>query len=114
MSLSRLSTWLLLGVALFVVVGHICAEPFHVHAGTVTTHGESEPDHSTGEVARHGGLCEAVRADVLYFQFPALVPSQVEIAIPGLRFGASLPTDFAPAATGSPPRLFLLHSALLI
>src|SRR5262249_32314473 len=114
MSFSRLSTWLLVGVALFVVVGHICTEPFHVLAGTVTTHSEGEPGHSTGEVTHHRGSCEAVRADALYFQFPVLAPSRVEIAIPHLRLGPSLPTAFAPAATGSPPRLFLLHSALLI
>src|SRR5262249_54791891 len=114
MSFSRLSTWLLVGVALFVVVGHICAEPFHVHAGTVTTHSEGDPGHSTGEVNHHRGSCEAVRADALFFQFPVLAPSRVEIAIPDLRLGPVLRTDPPPAATGPPPRLFLLHSALLI
>src|SRR6185369_3074750 len=109
MRLSHLSTWLLVGVALFIVIGHICAEPFHVHAGTVTTHSESEPDHSTGEVAHHGGSCEAVRADAVYPPIPVFVPFRLELLTPHSQLGRSLPTALAPAATASPPRLFLLH-----
>jgi len=114
MSASRLSTWLLVAVAFFIVVGHICAEPFHVHAGTVTTHGEGEPDHSTGEVAHHRGSCEAVRADAEYADIPALVPFRVELPLLDSYLRASFPTALALAATSSPPRLFLLHASLLI
>src|SRR2546422_279443 len=89
MNCGRVSSWLLVGLAIFVVLGHICAAPIHAHAGAVTTHSE---DHSEGgsDEAVHAGSCEALRADfglhapaagfatvVLYVQVPpaAAVPA---------------------------------------
>ena len=107
----RLSSWLLVGVALFVVLGHICAAPFHAHAGAVTTHSEDHPESGSDEAA-HGGSCEALRADSAV-DAPALLPTG--IVLPVVRNLEALhphPTS-APAPASSPP-LFLLHAALLI
>jgi hypothetical protein len=107
----RLSSWLLIGVAVFVVLGHVCALPVHAHAGAVTTHAE---DHSEpgGDGAVHGGSCEALRAS-FSFDAPALVPPGF-IPLVTNDSGATLArATLSPAPTRSPP-LFLLHAALLI
>jgi hypothetical protein len=107
----RLSSWLLVGVAIFVVFGHICAAPFHAHAGAVTTHSEDHPESGSDEAA-HGGSCEALRADS-DVDAPALLPTGIVLPIIGdLETLRTHPTS-APASTSSPP-LFLLHAALLI
>src|SRR2546428_14088698 len=76
----RLSSWLLVGVATFVVLGHICAAPIHAHAGAVTTHSEDHPESGSDEAA-HGGSCEALRtgSDV-----DAPAPLQSGIVLPGI------------------------------
>src|SRR5947209_20127114 len=71
----RLSSWLLVGVAIFVVFGHICAAPFHAHAGAVTTHSEDHPESGSDEAA-HGGSCEVLRADS-DVDAPALLPTGI-------------------------------------
>jgi len=101
----RVSSWLLVGVAIFVVLGHICAAPIHAHAGAVTTHSEDHPESGSDEAA-HGGSCEALRADC-HIDAPALLPTGIVLPVLGAH-----PTS-APAPTSSPP-LFLLHAALLI
>src|SRR3989475_11713232 len=102
----RLSSWLLVGVAIFVVLGHICAAPIHAHAGAVTTHSEDHPESGSDEAA-HGGSCEALRtgSDV---DAPALLQTGIVLpAIGGLGTLSSHPT-LAPAAASSPP-LFRRH-----
>ena len=107
----RLSSWLLVAVAVFVVFGHICAAPFHAHAGTVTTHSEDHPESGSDEAA-HGGSCEALRADS-DVDAPALLPTGIVLPIIGdLETLRAHPTS-VPVPTSSPP-LFLLHAALLI
>src|SRR2546427_3269747 len=107
----RLSSWLLVGVAIFVVLGHICASPIHAHAGAVTTHSEDHPESGSDEAA-HGGSCEALRADS-DVDAPALLPTGIVLPVLGaLETLRAHPTS-APAPTSSPP-LFLLHAALLI
>ena len=107
----RLSSWLLVGVAIFVVLGHICAAPIHAHAGAVTTHSEDHPESGRDEAA-HGGSCEALRADS-DVDAPALLPTGIVLPVIGhLATQCPHPTS-APAPASSPP-LFLLHSALLI
>ena len=111
MKRARLASWLLVGVAIFVVLGHICADPVHVHAGAVTTHTEDDPD-SGADDAAHGGSCETLRAD-FDFYMPALLPAGILLSIvsaPEIYRALATPT---PAPTSSPP-LFLLHAALLI
>ena len=107
----RLSSWLLVGVALFVVLGHICAAPVHAHAGTMTTHSEDHPEGGADEAA-HGGSCETLRAD-FNVHAPALLPTGVVLrVVSGLEIHRRY-AEPAPAPTSSPP-LFLLHAALLI
>jgi len=111
MNHGRVSSWVLVGLAIFVVLGHICAAPFHAHAGAVTTHGEDHPEGGSDEAA-HAGSCEALRAD-FGVHIPALLPTG--IVLPVVRdpeIDHAQPTQVS-APTSSPP-LFLLHAALLI
>jgi hypothetical protein len=105
----RLSSWLLIGVAMFVVMGHVCALPVHVHAGAVTTHSEDDREHGSND-ASHGGSCEALRATP-NIALPALPAARldVELLMPIL-------TEIAapPAAPDESPPLFLLHAVLRI
>jgi hypothetical protein len=111
MSARALSSWLLVGVAIFVIFGHVCAAPFHAHAGALTTHSEEHPEHGSDESA-HGGSCEALRT-TLSLDAPALPATGIVLTpLSALRSPTALATD-APVPTSSPP-LFLLHAALLI
>jgi len=102
---------LLVGVAILIVLGHVCALPVHAHSGTVTTHTEDHHEPGSDEAA-HGGSCEVLRAGSS-FDVPALQPTGILLsAIGGVAIHRAHATP-APAATSSPP-LFLLHSALLI
>jgi len=97
-----------------MVLTHVCAEPFHAHAGTITAH-ERHDSHDgadeTGHDAVHGASCDAVKAQA---------PSALDVLI--LDAISAAPPQFTPiqivradtpAILGSPP-LFLLHAALLI
>lgn len=109
MKARRLSSWLLLGVAVFVVLAHVCALPVHAHAGTVTTHSENDHEHGSND-ASHGGSCEALRATP-NIALPALPAARLEVELL-----MALPTEVAAplaAPNGSPP-LFLLHAVLRI
>ena len=112
MNRPRASSWLLVGLAIFVVLGHICAAPFHVHAGTVTTHNEEDQHGGDGDEAVHAGSCEALRAD---FGVHTPAPPPTGIVLPVVRdpeINHAPPTQVS-ASTSSLP-LFLLHAALLI
>ena len=111
MNSGRLSSWLLVGIAIFVVLGHICAAPVHAHAGAVTTHAEEHPESGSDEAA-HGGSCETLRAD-FHFHAPALLPTGIVLAVIGGPENRHACVPAAPAPASSPP-LFLLHAALLI
>src|SRR5438552_19044854 len=97
----RLSSCLLVGVAIFVVFGHICAAPFHAHAGAVTTHSEDHPESGSDEAA-HGGSCEALRADS-DVDVPALRPTGIVLPVIGdlERLGAYPASE--PPPPGCPP-----------
>ena len=107
----RLSSWLLVGVAIFIVLGHVCALPVHVHAGAVTTHTEDHPERGSDEAA-YGGSCEALRTSS-NVDAPALLPTGVAPLVIGSLEIHRAYTTSAPAPASSPP-LFLLHTALLI
>jgi len=112
MNHGRVSSWVLVGIAIFVVLGHICAAPLHAHAGAVTTHNEEHEHGGDGDEAAHAGSCEALRAD-FGVHTPALLPTG--IVLPVVRdpeINHAQPTQ-ASAPASSPP-LFLLHAALLI
>jgi len=107
----RLSSWLLIGVAVFVVLGHVCALPVHVHAGAVTTHAKDHSEHGDDESA-HGGSCEALRASAS-FDAPVLVPTGFVLPVIDASEIALVRATLPPTPASSPP-LFLLYAALLI
>ena len=115
MRAGRCSSWFLIVLGAVMVLTHVCAEPFHAHAGTITAHaGHDSHDGAdeTGHDAVHAASCDAVKAqspaalDVLILNAISAVPPQFT------------PIDIVradtPAILGSPPPLFLLHAALLI
>jgi len=107
----RFSSLLLVGVAILVVLGHVCALPVHVHGGAVTTHTEDHPERGSDE-ATQGGSCEALRTSS-NVDAPALLPTGVAPLVIGslaIHRAHAMP---APTPASSPP-LFLLHAALLI
>ena len=105
----RLSSWLLVGVAVLVVLGHICALPVHAHAGIVTTHAEDHPEHGSDGTA-HGGSCEALKA-TSNIALAALPAVRVDVAL----LMALLTEAAAPSTTpAESPPLFLLHAVLRI
>jgi hypothetical protein len=105
----RLSSWLLIGVALFVVMGHVCALPVHAHAGAVTTHAEDDPEHGS-DGASHGGSCEALRATP-NIALPALPAARLDV---DLLMALLAEVATPPAAPDESPPLFLLHAVLRI
>lgn len=106
---SRASSIFLVAVAILVVMGHICAGPFHAHAGTVTTHSEDHPEQS-GDQAAHGGSCEALRTTTS-IDLPALPMIRLDVTpVTAILTVIARPL---PAPDTSPP-LFLLHAVLLI
>ena len=111
MRFRRLSFWLLLSVAIFTVLAHICATPFHAHAGAVTTHAEDHPEHGSDEAA-HGGSCEAQRPS-FSLDAPALQATGAALPFVDDWRSSPRPAPLAPEPLSSPP-LFLLHTALLI
>ena len=107
----RACSIVLVVVAVFVVIGHVCAGPIHAHAGTLTTHSEDHPEHGSDEAA-HGGSCEALRTTT-NLDLPALPAARLDVVLVSvLRDAATVPAA-VPMPDTSPP-LFLLHAALLI
>ena len=102
---------LLVGVAILIMLGHVCALPVHAHVGLVTPHTEDHPEHGSDE-ATHDGSCEALRAGS-NINAPALQPTGIVLPVIGSVDVHRVHTTLASAAASSPP-LFLLHSALLI
>ena len=109
MNAGRLSSWLLVAVAVFVVLGHVCALPVHAHAGAVTTHAEDHPEHGS-DGAAHGGSCEALKATP-NIALPVLPAVRLDIA---LLLALSTEVATPPAAPEESPPLFLLHAVLRI
>lgn len=107
----RACSIVLVAVAAFVVMGHICAGPIHAHAGALTTHSEDHPEHGSDEAA-HGGSCEALRTTA-NLDLPALPAARLDVVIVAVLRDAATAPAAAPTPDASPP-LFLLHAALLI
>jgi hypothetical protein len=107
----RASSILLVAIAVFVVVGHICAGPIHAHAGALTTHSEDHPEHGSDEAA-HGGSCEALRTTT-GLDLPALPAARLDVVLVAVLRAAGAVPAAAPTPDTLPP-LFLLHAALLI
>jgi hypothetical protein len=99
----------LVAIAIAVVMGHICAGPFHAHAGTVTTHSEDHPEHG-GDEAAHAGSCEALRVTT-NIDLPALPAVRLDVvSLTAILIATATPLS---ARDTSPP-LFLLHAVLRI
>jgi hypothetical protein len=107
----RTSSIVLVAVAVFVVMGHVCAGPFHAHAGAVTTHSEDHPERGSDEAA-HGGSCEALRTTASV-DLPALPAARLDVVLISGLLTCQAAAQPAPPADTSPP-LFLLHASLLI
>jgi len=102
---------LVVALAVFAALAHMCAGPLHVHAGAVTAHEDRHSEHDHGDTA-HGGSCEALKSATI-MPVPA-ASSCLAATVLADTAGRSAPVfDSAPLATPSPP-LFLLHAALLI
>ncbi len=103
----RLSRWALVTIAVATMLGHVCALPLHVHAGTVTTH----DDHSGSTEETDPGAVKAptVTSDPLVAMAAAPTPL-LDSTVARLVRSKPVP---GPVATASPP-LFLLHASLLI
>ena len=115
MQLPRGSYWLLVVIAVVMVLGHICALPFHAHAGAITTHEERESHHGHGDAdedTAHAASCDAVKAPPHADGAPVLVAlgTAPVVVLPPARH---LVEADASVVVGSPP-LFLLHAVLLI
>jgi hypothetical protein len=104
------STWALVAIAIVMLLGHICALPFHAHAGVFTAHHDHESA-PPGDDSVHTASCEAVETS------PSIdIPNAVEAA-PQLATGSAVPQPAVAVAVPTPaasPPLFLLHAALLI
>src|SRR5438093_13031166 len=108
MNHGRVSSWLLVGIAIFVVLGHICAAPLHAHAGAVTTHNEEHQHGRHDDEAVHAGSCDALRAD-FGVHTPALPPTGT--VLPVVRaptFNHAPPTQVSASPSWTPP--FLLRA----
>ena len=111
----RFAHGLLLGVALFAVLGHVCALPFHAHAGTIASH-EGRDSHHGGEPAGadavHAASCEALKAGGADLPVVLDLSGTLQVGTAPVPRRALQSEDIA-IAVASPP-LFLLHASLLI
>src|SRR5438552_8342108 len=77
MRFPRSSYWVLIALAVVMVLGHICALPFHAHAGAITTHEERQSHHGEegpDEDAAHDASCDAAKSAPTALDGIALVP----------------------------------------
>jgi len=114
MRFPRSSYWVLIALAMVMVLGHICALPFHAHAGAITTHeerqahhGEEGPDEDVAHVASCDAVKSAPTAGIV------LVPLG-SIAVVAQEWTRQLCETYAGAIVAGSPPLFLLHASLLI
>jgi hypothetical protein len=113
----RLSHWFLPFVAMLAVFGHICALPFHAHAGIVTTHeshSAEHDEHSAGghDEQSHLGSCEMLRAVSAYLA--VVIVAAGPVLLPPLDTQSVGVWSPAAILTSVSPPLFLLHASLLI
>ena len=104
---------LLLGLGLFVILGHVCALPAHA-AGLDTILGNADVAHheQSADGSVHGGSCEAVPS-TFAVQAP-VVPVATAASVTVVTRPVRPPLErLLPAVAKSPP-LFLLHASLLI
>ena len=116
MRFPRASYWVLIALAMVMVLGHICALPFHAHAGAITTHEERQSHHGEegpDEDAAHVGSCDAVKSAPTALDGIVLVPLG-SIAAVAQEWTRQLCETYAGAIVAGSPPLFLRHASLLI
>jgi hypothetical protein len=116
MRFPRSSYWILVAIAVVMVLGHICALPFHAHAGAITTHEERQSHHGTDspdEDAVHVGSCDVVKSAPTALDGIVLVLLGSVAAVAQEWTRQLCETHVAAIVLDSPP-LFLLHASLLI
>jgi len=116
MRFPRSSYWVLIALALVMVLGHICALPFHAHAGAITTHEERQSHHGEegpDEDVAHVGSCDAVKSASTALDGIVLVPLG-SIAAVAQEWTRQLCETYAGAIVAGSPPLFLRHASLLI
>lgn len=107
--------WFLVAIMTIMVVGHVCASPFHAHAGAIATHEEHDSHHGSDEAdhdAIHAGSCEALKSAGAALDAVVLVRVGPATVLVERRVDRSTADERA-TLFGSQP-LFLLHAALLI
>ena len=104
---------LLLGLGLFVILGHVCASPLDA-AGLDTVLGHSAAAHHgpSADESVYGGSCEAVRPAFAVQPPVVSVVKAVSVTVVTRLVRPSPKRSLSPVAA-SPP-LFLLHASLLI
>jgi hypothetical protein len=109
------SSWLLVAIMVVGVLGHICALPFHAHAGAITAHEEGQSHHSgqhpDGD-AVHAGSCEVVKS--AHVGLDGVMPASLGVVSVVTAESPHRSVDVDSAIVFSSPPLFLLHAALLI
>src|SRR5688572_111328 len=107
--------WLVLALALFAMLGHVCVLPHEAHASgdEPSGHHYRHHDGSSPDDALHSASCEAVRSSVTSAAPVVHAAGTPVTTLPsGLEHGA-MPGRLPRAVATSPP-LFLLHSSLRI
>src|SRR5260370_9745048 len=109
------SCWFLIAVMAIMVVGHVCASPFHAHAGAIATHEEHDSHHGSDDAdhdAIHAGSCEALKSAGAGAHPLGLVPLG-PATLPIERRAARPTARVPPTASASPP-LLLPHPPPLL
>ena len=113
----RIVSHLLVAVAVFVFIGHVCVLPHSDSAAVEANHGHHHDESDDTESHQHGS-CDATLsqghvATAVGLQFvTAIIPIvAVESRVP---IGAELVSPSVDRITAHSPPLFLRHSALLI
>src|SRR5438552_7777934 len=109
----RLSTWIVIALAVVAVLSHVCVLP-HAHADEAATPAAHEHDENSGasDDGLHGASCEVVRTPGTQLPVIAVTFAPVPLhAEPVIRGAARAPD---PVSRGPSPPLFLRHSALLL
>jgi hypothetical protein len=105
--------WLAVAVALFAVLGHVCALPHEAHAVAAepSESHQSHDEHSQHD-ALHTASCEAVPSSVTPAASVLQMTGSVVVAMAEPAAGALHAPR--PSVIATSPPLFLLHSALRI
>ena|SRR5437762_2833628 len=110
----RVSTWLVLAVAIAGVLSHVCVLP-HAHADepvATTTHDHEQGGDTADDDSVHGASCDVLRTAPTQRPVPECTTVHFAPHVePAVKLVARTP---AAVSRGPSPPLFLLYSSLLI